>query len=1637
VDRKALPEPETTEQAVYMAPRTAEEEILCGIIAEVLERERVGVTDHFFELGGHSLLAAQAIARIRASFGVELPLSTIFAAPCVIDLAQKIAQSSRSLGERPPIQRASRQEKFPLSFAQRRLWFIYQMEAGGASYNVPGAGRINGPLDVPVLRRALQELVRRHESLRTRFMFSGDQPWQVVDEPMELELPLIDLSGQPRSEREAEVARVMQYQAETSFDLESGPLLRAMVLRLEEQEHLLLLTMHHIISDGWSLRVLVSEVSKLYDAFLVGHPAGLPELPIQYVDYTIWQRQWLEGPVLDEQLAYWTSQLQDAPATLDLPTDFPRPPVQSNKGRSERIELDADLARQLRKLAGRHGVTLFMTLLSAFKTLLYRYTGQQEIVVGSPVSGRTQAETEGLIGCFVNTVALRSRIESQLSFSELLQQIKKLTLDAYAHQDVPFDRTVEALAPERDLSRSPVFQVLFAFQNERLSRVHLGESVLEVCKADAGSARVDLTLLLENTESGIAGAFEYNTDLFEAGTIQRMIGHYQTLLAGIAGGPELSIGSLPLLSHAERQQLLVEWNGTQREYPRNQGVHELFEEQAARTPGKIAVEYGEQQLSYGELNRRANQVARYLRKLGVGVETRVGLCMRRSLEMITALLGIVKAGGAYVPLDVEYPAERLRFMIEDAQIGVLVTEESLQGMLGESGENLSCIAGEREWEKIAEESEENLGIRLEGTNSAYVMYTSGSTGVPKGILIVHEAITRLVRNTNYIQLQEGDRIAQIANTSFDAATFEIWGALLNGGSIVGITKENALMPAKLAQKIQDEQVTVMFLTTALFNQTAREAPGAFANLRYLLFGGEAVDPQWVCRVMDEGKPESLLHVYGPTEVTTFACWYEIAKIDGNAITVPIGAGVGNTQVYVLDVNHEPVPAGITGELYLGGTGLARGYLNRPGLTAERFVPNRFSEQSGERLYRTGDLVKWRDGQLEFIGRLDHQVKVRGFRIELGEIETVVRQYEAVEEAIVLATEDESMGRSLVAYVAVKQGRTSGYSDLLEYIRERLPEYMLPSAWCFMERLPMTANGKVDRHALKELKVSFGDKDGKERERSRTPVEEILCGIWEHVLKIGQARAEDDFFAMGGHSLLATQVISRIQKAFGIDLPLRVLFENPTVQRLAKVIEQRLHSRQEFPAIMPVPRERPIALSYTQQRLWFMVQLAPGATSYNVPAAVRIQGALSPEMLEKSLQEIVRRHEALRTRFVLVDGEPYQVIESEAALALPVVNLDDMPPRRRQSEAKYLAQEEARKPFDLASCPLARAQLLRFSENEHILLLTMHHIISDAWSISILIRELSAIYNGHLAGAAAILPELPVQYADFSVWQRTCMVGEALEQQLDYWRNQLAGLQPLELPTEYPRPAVQSGNGEFIAFAIPGALTEKLKDLSCRQGATLFMTLLTAFKALLSYYSQLLDITVGTSVAGRPRPEIEDVVGCFINILPLRTDLAGDPSFTELMERVKTVTLEAFAHQHVPFEKLVEVLHPERDPGRSPLVQIMFVFHNVPQSELQLGDAKLEKLNIGNNSTKFDLTLFMWEEMGALQATLQYSTDLFAPAGVRRMMEHYQLVLHAMVDDPEKPITSVEFISGDEEQQLLSAWNQVEEERELIGESGDD
>jgi amino acid adenylation domain-containing protein len=1613
LDRRRLPAPDELEVAVAdndRWPRNGVEELLAEIWREVLGVKRVGTGANFFELGGHSLLAAQLAARVRKIFGVEADLREIFEYRSLAEMGDRIAtrlRGGRGI-EGPPIDRSKRTgqtEPLPLSHAQRRLWFLNQMHPDSDLYNMSGVLRFRGRLDLQALEMSLNQIINRHESLRTTFPVIDGSPVQLIADQFEICFSTLDLQSASDPERAAEDAA--RADARQPFDLQQGPLFRCRLLRLSADHHQLMITMHHIISDAWSVDLFIRELTTLYQSRLRDASAQLPELPIQYADYALWQTSASSEEWLEPAITYWKARLGGNLPVLALPTDHPRPTVHSVNETSLSLMVAEDEAMAIKALGSRLQASLFMTLLAAFKALLHRYTGQEDLVVGTPVANRNHLELEGLIGCFINTLVLRTDLGGGPTFSELLARIRETALGAYAYQDLPFEKLVEELSPERNLSHNPLFQTLFVLQPPSARRWTIGELEdcleLELMEIENGTAKFDLILTIKEEPGGLELRFAYSANLFDSWRMEQMARHYLRLLQAVIDDPVQRIGCIDLLGEAERRQILEEWNRTDREIPQAT-LPDLFEEQVRRSPEAVALVYEDHELTYRELNERANGLAHYLRELGVRPDARVAICVERGVEMVVAMLATLKAGGAYVPLDPAYPPERLAYMLDDSAPAVLLTDEPARAALPEHPPATFILDLDRDaarWRGLPEKNPDRAGIGLSARSLAYIIYTSGSTGQPKGVMIEHRCLINLfLTQVQAFTVEPDSRILQFASFSFDVCIFELAMSLCWGAALVLPPPGAALAGEELIRTINRYGITHMVMPPAVLAALPKDA--AFDSIRMLFVGGDTVTRELVQR-WSSGR--QMINGYGPTEATVWATQQECRLDEPGA--PPIGRPLANTKIYILDANRQPAPIGVTGDIYIGGVGVARGYINCPELTQERFLADPFNLGPGARMYKTGDLGRWfPDGRIEFLGRNDFQVKIRGFRVELGEIESALAAYPEVREAVVLTREDSEGSQRLIAYYT---GEETGAEALRAHLSSRLPDYMTPAVYVHLESLPLTENGKLDRRALPAPEDQAYLTRGYE-----PPVGEIetrLAEIWADLLGLERVGRRDNFFELGGHSLLAVRLLSRLRQSLGVEAPMADLFSRPVLADLALAIESA--SRSEGPPVTITRRDRPLELSFAQQRLWFLSQFEGASEAYHIAGGLRLLGSLDRSALRRAFNRIVSRHEVLRTTFSQVDGRPVQIIgPADTGFLLREHDLRFAPDRSAALER--LAADEAGQPFDLEHGPLIRGRLAQLDQDDHALLVTMHHIVSDGWSMGILINELNALYRAYCEGGEAALPDLPIQYADYAAWQKEWLRDEVLEAQLSYWTRHLKGAPPLlDLPTDHPRPQRQSFKGAREPVTIPQDVCQSLEALSRREGVTLFMTLLAAWQTLLRHYSGQEDIVVCTSTANRNLTEIEGLIGFFANTLALRTDLSGDPTFRELISRVREATLNAYRHQDLPFEKRVEELQPERSLSHHSVAQVVFVLQNAPTHHMGLTGLGLTPLDITHTTAKFDLVFNLSETDRGLLGSLEYSTDLFEALTIRRMLTHFVNLLRSVAAQPDNRLGALEFLSEEE------------------------
>ena len=1628
LDRRALPAPAYAAGS-GRAPATARERALCEVFGQVLGVDRVGAEDSFFDLGGHSLLATRLVSRVRVVLGAELAVRAVFEHPTPASLAQVLDGAGAA---RPPLVRMPRPQRLPLSFAQQRLWFLEQLHGPGTAYNLPFAWRLTGELDTGALIAAVGDVAARHEALRTVFGADDGEPYQRVIPAGQARVPVTVTAATA-----GELPGLVAAAAAREFDLAAELPLRVWLFTLaeqeQEQEHVLVLLLHHIAGDGWSVRVLMADLAVAYAARRDGRAPGWAPLPVQYADYTLWQRDLLggdqdPGSLVSGQVAYWREALAGLPEELVLPADRPRPAEASGRGGVVRWELaGAGLHEALAALAREGQATVFMVVLAGLAAVLSRLGAGTDIPVGAPAAGRTDEALDDLVGFFVNTLVLRADVSGDPSFAGLVGRVRETVLAAQARQDVPFERLVEVLNPARSPSRHPLFQVMVADEDVAAVDWQLPGLRVRAEPVPAGAAKFDLTLAFRQDRgaggapAGMSAAFEYAADLFDHAAIEALAARLTRLLRQAAAAPARPLSTLDVLTPAERRTLLHDWNDTTRDIP-GATVPELFEAQAARTPDAPAVIFEGTGVSYAELNARASRLARYLVSLGAGPERLVAVAMPRSADLIVAVLAVLKTGAAYVPVDPAYPADRVGFLLADTcPVAVLTTVAAGQGLPGgtprvalDDPGIVAALPRLADGDLVGAERPGRLGP----SSPAYVIYTSGSTGRPKGVVIEHLSLV------NYLAAAAGGypgaaRGALLHSpVAFDLSVTALFGPLVSGGCVVVADLEGAGGaggPGFGLVKVTPSHLPVL-------------GPVAgWAAEGDLVVGGEAL-PGGMLRAVRERYPlVTVVNEYGPTEATVGCVRFWVRPGEKlPAAMVPIGRPMRNTRVFVLDAGLGLVPAGVAGELYVAGAQLARGYLRRPGLTAERFVACPFGA-AGQRMYRTGDLARWTaDGQLEYLGRTDDQVKIRGFRIEPGEVEAVLAAQPGVAQVAVAVREDQPGDRRLAGYVVPAAGTVLDPAVLRAAAGRALPGYMVPAAVVVLDTLPLTRNGKLDRRALPAPEYAAGGGRAPATARERA-----LCEVFAQVLGLDWAGAEDSFFDLGGHSLLATRLVSRVRAVLGAELAVRAVFENPTPAALAQVLDGADAAR---PPLVRMPRPERLPLSFAQQRLWFLEQYHGPGTAYNLPFAWRLYGPLDAAALVAAVGDVVARHESLRTVFAVADGQPYQhVIEAGQAVVPVTVTAAG------RGEVAALVAAAAAHEFDLASELPVRAWLFTLAEQdhgqEHVLVLLCHHIASDGWSVQVLMADLAAAYAARLGGRPPGWPDLPVHYADYTLWQRDLLGGDQdpgslMSGQVGYWRQQLAGLpEELALPADRPRPAEASQRGGEVRWELAGAgLHEALAGLARESQATVFMVVLAGLAALLSRMGAGTDIPVGAPAAGRTDEAVHDLAGFFVNTLVLRADVSGDPSFAGLVGRVRETVLGAQARQDVPFEHLVEVLNPARSAARHPLFQVMIADEDVAPVDWQLPGLRVRPEPVPAGAAKFDLTLAFRQDRdpggapAGISAAFEYAADLFDRTTVQALAARLTRLLRQAAADPGRRISQLDLLTTVERRRLLLDWN---------------
>ena len=1487
-------------------------------------------------------------------------------------------------------------ERDQLSYAQRRMWFLWQLDPQGAAYNLPMAVRLHGPLDLAALQQAFDALVARHETLRTRFVADGDDVRQQVDAvAAPLQLRQDALASLDETARQAAVERIAEAEALAPFDLASGPLLRVRLLQLAAQEHVLLLTLHHIVADGWSMNVLIDEFLHLYEAAVAGTEATLDALPIQYRDFALWQRSWLEAGEQERQLAYWQARLGEDHSPLELPLDRARQGRPSYRGARHEFPVAADVAERLRGVARKHNVTLFMVLLAAFKLLLQRYSGQAAIRVGVPIANRNRAEGQGLIGCFINTQVLHTEIDPLLDIAGLLQRVRETAVGAQSHQDLPFEQLVEALDLPRS-SESPLFRVLFNHQAQvadvQAIETRSGLSLAPIA-LEKHSARFDLALDTHERAGQLHAAFTYATDVFEAATIEALGEQWLALVQALAAETAGAVGELALPG-------LAATLGAPAQAAESPSVQQRFAAAASRHPERIAVVAAGEQASFAELDARAEAIASRLVKAGVGPDTLVGVLADRSVGMLASILGVLKAGGAYLPLEPEQPAERLAYMLTDSGTRRVLAPGNWQAELPAAVQHL-------DWAQAGNGSVARTAPAA--ANLAYVIYTSGTTGQPKGVAISHGALANYVDGMSArLPVERIRSMAQVSTPAADLGHTMLFGALCGGHTLHLLLREQVLDAEGFAAYLAEHQVDALKIVPSHLEAMLVAGRAALPS-QCLVLGGEAISPGLLGKIRQLAPALKVFNHYGPTETTVGVLVAELSEQSS------LGQPLANTRVAVLDRCLQPLPAKAKGELYIGGAGLARGYLNRPSLTAERFVPDPHGSH-GQRLYRSGDWVR-QGNDLQFAGRMDGQVKIRGYRVELAEIENQLRALDGVANALV-RVQGQAPQLQLAAWLVPSEmpADCQAWQDSTRAtLKSRLPEHMVPTHLMVLEHLPVTANGKVDVKALPEPVATLQAYQAPE-----SPLQVQLATIWAEVLQVPQVGLTDNFFALGGHSLLATQAVSRVRKQLGVDIPLRTLFDTVDLLAFAQAVAEGEQGTGLDIEILD--RQQPLPVSRSQNRQWLFWKLNPQSLAYNTPMAVRMQGNLDRSAVQAALDALAARHESLRTVFVEADGLPWQRILPAATVP---IGFEDLSGQDHAAQLRKL-EAEAFVPFDLEHGPLLRARLFKVNAQEHLLSLTLHHIVSDGWSMSLLVREFAAVYNAAATGRQQAIEPLPVQYADFAAWQRKWLAEGQMQAQIDYWKARLEDdFEVLELPADRIRPQVKSYQGSRFDVRLPLALTERLRALAVASNATLFHVFLAAYAIVLSRYSRKDTLNIGVPVTNRNRLELEGLIGFFINVVVARIGVDGSQPFPQLLAAIKETTLQAQANKDVPFLEVAEALYPDRDQGVNPFFQVLYN-HLRDLGEQVSSDAlhglQVKEVDLLEPGAQYDISLNTLERSDGVTASFNYSTDLFDAARIERMAGHWQALLEAICAEPQRCIGELGLLGSAEHQQLTHGWN---------------
>ncbi|SHJ71338.1 non-ribosomal peptide synthetase [Aquimarina spongiae] len=1592
IDKKALPNPQLKKKTQFVPPSNELEEKLQTIWGKILpiEKEEIGICHSFFDLGGHSLLATILVNQISKELKIAVGLKDIFEYPSIQELTKHIA--NEELTDYFEIQKAKKQKYYPLSSAQKRQFVLNELEKNSIAYNMPTIVRLEGQLNKENVATVFRSLVQRHEILRTVITVVDNIPMQQIKENMNFKPTYFHCS-------EAEVSQVVKGFIKP-FDLSTGPLLRVGLIDLDPNNHILMIDMHHIICDGVSKNILFREFLELYN--------GGELLPnrLEYTDYVLWQQGEKQETQLENQKAFWLEKFATDAPVVEVPTDFDRNTEDDRVGGEMVIQFTEEETNELRKITEEQQVTMYMVLVSVYVLLLHKISNQSDVTIGTVSSGRQHADLEHMLGMFVNTIPVRFKINLQDNYTDFLQYVKSNILDCFNHQDFQYEDLIDELKLERNSNRNPLFDNIFAFENSRDQALKLENLDISPFSYEHNIARFDQTLMAIEEEDTITLSFGYAASLFKEETIQRFVQYYKRIVAEIVQNQEKQIKDFDILPDTEKKELLVTFNQSFETFSETKNILESFQEQVRKYPDNVAVVCNKEQLTYKQLDQKTNQLARFLVNNGVNKGALIPLCINRSLDMVMAILGILKTGGAYVPIDPNYPEDRVKHILKDIDATIVLVDSTFNLDLGIDQLNLEQLFEN----EIASFSQNPIAIETDLEDIAYVNYTSGSVGLPKGVLVKHSGVVRLL-DLEGITFDTSTTTLQLSSIAFDAATFELWIPLLKGGTLV-MYPQKYLDIELLNNIIKKNNVNTIWLTSGLLDQWCKSDISDL-KLKYVVSGGDVVHPGSVKAVYDKLPNVVMYNGYGPTENTTFTCFYKIPNDLDLYTSIPIGKPIAGTKVYIVDGNLNLVPKGVVGELLTSGVGVSKGYINNPELTKQKFIKNFFDPKENNTLYRTGDLVRWLgDGNIEYIGRKDKQVKIRGYRIELDEIENNLSLYDGIIDVIVVA-KGEAQGKTLVAYYTTEQEIDT--AELRSYVSQKLPEYMVPSFFVELDRLPLTVNGKVDRNNLPMPEIRLEEN----HQEPSNALEAQLRGLWSDILGVKEEvlSVAKSFFELGGHSLKAAILVNRIAQELKVKISLKDIFVYQNIRQLAQYIAEK-----DTTTYIEIPRANKqdyYPQSSTQKRVYFMYEFDKESLAYNMPSVFELTGELDKKRLEEAFKKLIDRHEILRTSFMIKEGQPVQYINNNVDFKIEYHD-------HLNADVDEIVSNFIR-PFDLGMAPLLRVGLITRDSSDHILMLDIHHIINDGVSQGILIRDFVNYYNGK------DLEELQIQYKDYAVWQQSEEQKQNIESQKAFWKNEFVETpEVLELPIDYSRVSDKVNKGAGLNFLLNSEDSKKLREIAQKENVTTFMLFLSFYYILLNKLTNLEDVTIGTTVAGRQHADIENMLGMFVNTIPLRNYPNGSLQFVEFLAKVKTRTLQALDNQEIQYDDIVDELKLDRVAGHNPLFDVLFVFEQFEDNVLEIPNLSLSPYQSNHAASKLDLMLSVKEEGDQFFVYFEYSTKLFKTSTIERFSEYLQKIISSVVQNDGIKLSDIDILSEGEKLLLLNDFKSTP----VINETGD-